>query len=166
MVLDDVNLEWRIRKSKKRKTQREASGPRGYVELGERGHDYVRSHDDASLGTLSEASVAEVDILLASRLQLQFARDFRGADMVQGELLHRLGVKVEDTLREWRADGSSWRLADQKPRDPDRGVGDRGVGGQQQERRLDGSQGAFTKQEFFDYYGSYEQWDDASVAPQ
>ena len=157
--------------------------------FGPSGHDYTRAAaDDDAAGDGYEFSVSfvsEVDALLARRLQAKIAADYGEADALQDQLRSLYGVEINDRIKEWRADGASdeaWRLAGQrKPREEDffRGGGSSaeggrrrrsgGVGGgrggrREQERRLDGDQGAFTKREFVDFYGGYEQWDNAPVA--
>ena len=160
--------------------QRKRSSKRG-LDFGPSGHDYARAAVDAD-GELA-VPVSEVDALLARRLRAKIAADYGEADALQDQL-RSLGVEINDRIKEWRADGSDeeWRLAGQRPREEFRGGGSSaeggrrkssggggGVGGgrggrREQERRLDGDQGAFTKREFVDFYGGYEQWDNAPVA--
>jgi hypothetical protein len=87
------------------------AGGRGRVELGERGHDYARSKGDASVANFPLAKLHVVDGLLSARLQAKFRRNFAEADRLQLELVNRLGISLQDDLKEWRADGdvSDWQ---------------------------------------------------------
>lgn len=75
--------------------------------------------------------VAEVDALLARRLQAKLRRDFATADALQAELCHDHGVQVHDGRKEWRADGETF--GDVGPRD--RGGKARGESGSGTTRR-------------------------------
>jgi cysteinyl-tRNA synthetase len=71
-------------------------------DFGPTGHDYSMSPDAGPIS--AEISEAEIDDLIASRLQAKMSRDFDTADRIQS-VLTNAGVYVHDGLKEWRADG-------------------------------------------------------------
>ena len=86
-----------------------AANERGRKGLDERrklydayGHDYTRHDDDAT--SLAGDELAQVNVLLARRLEAKLSKDYDAADGVLAEL-GRLGVTVNDGTYQWRADG-------------------------------------------------------------
>ena len=78
-------------------------GRRNSRDLGPRGHDYERVGGPS----VSGMAEADVDALLAERLQAKFARNFAVADDIQAELINS-GVRVHDGMKSWRDDGEGF----------------------------------------------------------
>ena len=113
----------------------------GWSDFGPKGHDLVRSADDASGGRVDESAV---DKLLARRLQAKLTQDFDTADAIRDDLARDLGVSVCDDLREWRADGGCFkggRVVAARPRGGGRGGGGGGRGGSREYGRGSGGYG-------------------------
>ena len=88
---------------------------RGRIEFGLSGHDYLRTAADSSPLPLP---AAEIDALLAQRLQFKMKREFEAADDIQKKLWG-MGIHLNDRIKEWRADDG----ADEEWRRRDRGTG-------------------------------------------
>ena len=71
-------------------------------EFGIIGHDYERCPDDSK--PLSADDFDPINGLLAARLDAKRGRRFDEADDLKAQLAD-LGVSIDDTLRQWRADG-------------------------------------------------------------
>jgi len=78
-------------------------GGRPQRDFGPNGHDYFMSDDAGPVQ--SDFSEAQINELLAERLQCKMSRDFRNADRIQEDLIGA-GVYVNDAMKEWRADGT------------------------------------------------------------
>ena len=74
--------------------------------LNEFGHDYDRTAKDAA--PLDGVAIAEVNSMLARRLEAKFARDYESADAIKEALRFKHGVTVDDGRKQWRADGASF----------------------------------------------------------
>ena len=118
VVLDDAAWTWRHVGSGHDGGYGEGGGygRRRSTEQARRGrHDYEREWDDSN--ALEPDVLADVNDLIARRMERKMARDFDAADAMQNELRTRLGVEVDDRLRTWRvaypagaidADEDSW----------------------------------------------------------
>ena len=111
--MDDANKEWRADgvfggTGGGRDNNRREGRSRGnnVKDFGPKGHDYSMAND---AGPIKDASVseAEIDALIAERLQFKLKRNYGEADRIQGDLAHR-GVFVHDGRKEWRADGENF----------------------------------------------------------
>ena len=95
--------------------RRESSrGPPRERDFGTKGHDYAMAEDAGPIA--ADLSEADIDELLAERLQYKFSRNYDEADRIKDELASQ-GVYVHDGQKAWRADG--------KPFDNDRNFPDR-----------------------------------------
>lgn len=71
-------------------------------DFGPKGHDYERSPDAGPI--TASITEAEINELIAARLQCKMSRRFDEADRIQVELTSN-GVYIHDARKEWRADG-------------------------------------------------------------